>query len=100
MEFRQPRTKWSRASAPSREIALNLSTDHNYLTFMGYVSPIDALDVSNSNTPAIGDLTNPVGVSDYRAVAQVDQKGKFKFTETNGYSGNNGRAAILNNTSG
>jgi hypothetical protein len=30
------------------EIALNLSTDHSYLTFMGYFSPIDALDVSNS----------------------------------------------------
>ena len=27
-------------------------------------------------------------------------KGKFRFTETNAYSGNNGRAAILNNTPG
>src|ERR1700688_490022 len=27
-------------------------------------------------------------------------KGKFKFTETNAYSGNNGRAAILNNADG
>ena len=33
------------------ELALNLSTDGRYLTFMGYVSPIDAIDVSNSNTP-------------------------------------------------
>ena len=33
------------------ELALNLSTDHSSLTFMGYVAPIDALDVSNSNTP-------------------------------------------------
>lgn len=34
------------------ELALNLSSDRNYLTFMGYFAPIDAIDVSNSNTPA------------------------------------------------
>jgi len=81
------------------EVALNVSTDGQYLTFMGYVSAIDNLDVSNSNT-AIVDPTNPVGTSYYRAVALVDAKGTFKFTETNAYSGNNGRAAILNNTDG
>jgi hypothetical protein len=78
------------------EVALNLSTDGNYLTFMGYVSPIDNLDVSNSNTPMVIDPTNPVGTTTYRAVAQVDAHGKFHFTETNAYSGNNGRAAIMN----
>jgi hypothetical protein len=82
------------------EIALNLSTDHQYLTLMGYLSPIDALDVSNSNTPLVVDPTNPIGEFVYRVVAQVDAKGKFKFTETNAYGGNNGRAAILNNTGG
>jgi hypothetical protein len=78
------------------EMALNLSSDHSYLTFMGYLAPIGALDVSNSNTPGEFDSTNPVGESAYRVVAKVDQKGKFKFTATNAYSGNNGRAAILN----
>jgi len=82
------------------ELALNLSTDGNYLTFMGYVAPINALDVSNANTPAIIDPTNPVPDAFYRAVAQVDQHGKFRYTETNAYSGNNGRAAILHNTQG
>ena len=82
------------------EIALNLSTDGKFLTFMGYVAPIDAIDVSNSNTPGAIDPTNPVGISNYRAVATVNRSGKFTFTETNSYSGNNGRAAILNNTSG
>jgi hypothetical protein len=82
------------------EIALNLSTDHQFLTFMGYLAPIDAIDISNSNTPAIVDPTNPVGENAFRAVAQVDRKGKFKFTKTNAYSGNNGRAAILNSTDG
>jgi len=82
------------------EIALNLSTDGRYLTFMGYVSPIDAIDVSNSNTPGAVDPTDPVGENNFRAVARVDEFGHFRFTETNAYSGNNGRAAILNNTDG
>ena len=82
------------------ELALNLSLDGNYLTFMGYVSAIDNLDVSNSNTPGVVDPTNPVGVNYYRAVAQVDSHGKFRFTATNAYSGNNGRAAILNDIDG
>jgi hypothetical protein len=82
------------------EIALNLSTDGSYLTFMGYLAPIDAIDVSNSNTPAVVDPTNPVGENVYRVVAQIDAKGKLRYTKTNAYSGNNGRAAILNNTQG
>ncbi|HZP24807.1 MAG TPA: hypothetical protein VFB04_15265 [Terriglobales bacterium] len=80
------------------ELALNLSTDGQYLTFMGYVSPIDNVDVSNSNTPADVDPTDPVGINAYRAVAQVDAHGKFHFTVTNAYSGNNGRATIWNNS--
>jgi len=82
------------------ELALNLSTDGSYITFMGYLAPIDALDVSNSNTPAAVDPTNPVGGSAYRVVSQIDQKGKLRYTKTNAYSGNNGRAAILYNTQG
>ena len=81
-------------------LALNLSTDGKYLTFMGYLSPIDNLDVSNSNTPAVIDPTNPVGTTNYRAVAQDDAHGKFHFTLTNAYSGNNGRAAVWNNSNG
>jgi hypothetical protein len=82
------------------EMALNLSTDGRLLTFMGYVAPIDTVDASNSNTPAAIDPTNPVGVNFYRAVATVNHNGKFTFTLTNAYSGNNGRSAILNNTDG
>jgi hypothetical protein len=33
-------------------------------------------------------------------VAEVDAEGRFRFTETNAYSGNNGRAAILNDKNG
>ncbi len=82
------------------ELALNLSTDREFLTFMGYVAPVDAIDVSNTNTPGAVDPTNPVGENAFRAVAQVDENGKFRFTETNAYSGNNGRAAILSNRDG
>jgi hypothetical protein len=82
------------------EIGLHLSTDGRYLTFMGYVAPVNAIDVSNSNTPAAPDSTNPVPSAYYRAVARIDAWGHLDFTETNAYSGNNGRSAILNNTYG
>src|SRR6202000_2289116 len=42
------------------------------------------------------DATNPVPGKDFRLVASVDRSGRFVFTETNAYSGNNGRAAVLN----
>ncbi len=82
------------------EMGLHLSLDHRYLTFMGYVAPVNALDVSNSNTPGIVDPTNPAGDSYYRAVARMDAWGHFTFTETTAYSGNNGRSVILNNSKG
>ena len=80
------------------EMALNLSTDGRDVTFMGYQAPVAALDVSNSNTPGVVDPTNPVTGTDYRVVADLGSDGWFhSFTRTNAYSGNNGRAAILNN---
>ena len=83
-------------SFPSKsELALNLSTDGSAVTFVGYVATANATDVSNSNTPGVIDPTNPVGVAYYRAVARLDANGKLSYTETNAYSGNNGRAAIL-----
>ena len=82
------------------ELALNLSTDRQHLTFMGYVAPIDTVDVSNSNTPGAVDSTNPVGENFYRAIAEVGADGKFTFTDTNAYSGNNGRAAIEDDSRG
>ena len=42
------------------ELALDLSTDGQSVSFMGYLAPINALDVSNSNTPGVVDPTNPV----------------------------------------
>jgi hypothetical protein len=82
------------------EGALNLSTSGKYLSFIDYVAPVNTIDASNSNTPGAVDPTNPVGENFYRAVAVVDRHGRFHFTETNAYSGNNGRAAILNDMDG
>jgi len=82
------------------EMALNLSLDRNSVSLMGYLAPIGAIDVSNSNTPDVVDPTNPVPSTVFRLVASVDAFGQFRFTKTNAYSGNNGRAAILNNANG
>jgi hypothetical protein len=78
------------------ELAVNQSTDARYDTFVGYVAPPGTIDASNANTPGeidptIADSATPV----YRAVAQVDANGRFEFTETNAFSGDNGRAAVL-----
>ena len=76
------------------ELALNLSPDGSTLSFMGYVAKPADVDVSNSNTPGVIDPTNPVPSAYYRAVAQMSANGPLRITETNAYSGNNGRAAI------
>ena len=82
------------------EGALHLSTDGQTLSFMDYVAPVNAIDVSNSNTPGANDPTNPVPGAYFRAAATLNAQGQFTFTETNAYSGNNGRAAIYINTNG
>lgn len=82
------------------EGALNQSTDGSSVSFIDYVAPVDATDVSNSNTPGAVDPSNPDTPSVYRAVAQLGSDGAFHFTETNAYSGNNGRAAVLNSATG
>jgi hypothetical protein len=76
------------------ELALNLSPDGRTLSFMGYITKPANLDVSNSNTPTVIDPTNPVPGAYYRAVAQMGANGPLSITDTNAYSGNNGRAAI------
>ena len=89
-------------SFPSKsELGLNLSTNGQSLTFMGYTSSVNALDISNSFTPGVKDeTTNPdTATPTYRAVYQLNADGSSSVTTTNAYSGNNGRNAILDNTS-
>jgi hypothetical protein len=88
-----PASQLSTSFSSKSEGALNLSTDGKYVTFMGYAAPSRTIDASNSNTPAAPDPTNPVPSAYYRAVGQLSRNGSFSFTETNAYSGNNGRAA-------
>ncbi|HEY1819429.1 MAG TPA: hypothetical protein VGG83_05830 [Trebonia sp.] len=82
------------------EGALNLSPNGQNVSFVGYVAKPDTVDVSNANTPGDIDSTNPVTGAYYRAVAQLSTNGKFQFTETNAYSGDNGRAAITADVKG
>jgi hypothetical protein len=101
------------------ELGLNLvkTASGPVLTFMGYnVSTYDSqnglsnglglLDVSNSDTTAYSDPTNPVG-SFYgaksaggtyafnRSVVAVNANGSYNTTQTLAYGGNNGRNAVL-----
>ena len=82
------------------ELALNLSTDGRDLTFMGYYATPNTVDASNANTPGAIDPTNPVTSAYYRVAAEVNESGRISYTLTNAYSGDNGRAAILNNSGG
>ncbi len=82
------------------ELALNLSTSGRYVTFMGYNASVGAIDVSNANTPGDIDPTSADPGAYYRVVGQLGQDGKLQLTETNAFSGDNGRAAILNDEPG
>jgi hypothetical protein len=82
------------------ELALNLSPEGKYLSFVGYASTPAQIDVSNANTPGVIDPGNGDVGPFYRVVAQLDRWGRWTFTETNAYSGDNGRAAITNDENG
>ena len=81
--------------ASKSELGLNI-TDGRYVTFMGYIAPTNALDVSNANTAAVSDPTNPVKSTSSRAIGVYDVLTHlFTVTPVDAYSGNNGRAAVL-----
>ena len=82
------------------ELALNLSPEGKYVSFVGYDAAPATIDVSNANTPGVIDPGNPVTGVYYRVIAQLDGDGNFTFTRTNAFSGDNGRAAITNDENG
>ena len=89
-------TQLSTSFSSKSELGLNISQDGKSVTFMGYVAPINQLDVSNSNTSAIVDPTNPVRTSTQRGIGTVNlATGALSVTGINAYSGNNGRNVIL-----
>ncbi len=90
------------------ELGLNLTQTASgpVLTFMGYAGGgVGNLDVSNSDTTAYKDTTNPVtsffapGASQTyafnRSVVAVDADGGVSLTQSLAYGGNNGRSAVL-----
>src|SRR4029077_18568979 len=90
------------------ELGLNLTkTSSGYVaTFMGYAGGgVGNLDVSNSDTTAFKDTTNPVtsffasGANKTyafnRSVVAFSANGSFTTTQTLAYGGNNGRSAVL-----
>lgn len=85
------------------ELAVNRSVDGKSITFMGYrgapgfPTAVNVFDVSNANSPGVVDPTNAAVGQYYRSVAEVDSHGHLQITESNAYSGDNGRAAIKGN---
>ncbi len=84
------------------ELSLNLSTNGSALTLSGYNAAVGTIDASNANTPNHVDPTNTdTQTPTNRSVVQINASGTVQVTNTNAYSGNNGRAAILaNNVNG
>lgn len=96
-------------SFPSKsELSLNVANTStgSVVTFMGYAgAAVGQLDISNSDTTAYKDTTNPVsayfgtannGVYAFnRSVVAVTDQGAVSSTQTLAYGGNNGRAAVL-----
>jgi hypothetical protein len=82
------------------ELALSLSPDGKYVTWMGYDAKPATVDVSNANTPGEVDPENPIPTPYYRAVGQLDANGRVSVTDTNAYTGDNGRAAIAATVNG
>ncbi|GAB7521378.1 hypothetical protein PBS_03610 [Paraburkholderia sp. 2C] len=92
-------TSFATSFSSKSELALNVSLDHKSLTLVAYNSPIDQLDISNSNTPGVVDPTNnDISTPTFRTVAQLNfADSSMSFTNTNAFSGDNGRAAVLAN---
>jgi hypothetical protein len=90
-----PTKRMTTSFSSKSELGIHLSSGDIALTFMGYVAPINTLDVSNSNTPGHFDPSNPVPSTYQRAIGLVDGFGNVWSQPVNAYSGNNGRGAIL-----
>ena len=93
------------------ELGLNIANTAGgfVATFMGYApggamfpqNAVGDLDVSNSDTTAYSDPTNPVtqfygaNYAFNRSVVALNADGTYSITQTLAYGGNNGRAGVL-----
>jgi hypothetical protein len=100
-----PANEMTTSFSSKSELALNVATDGQSLSFSGYGAPAGEFDASNSNTPGSFDVTNPdlqgenssyTAGGVYRVTGDLSSQGRWTFTETNSYSGDNERAALLN----
>ncbi len=83
------------------ELSINLSTNGQDLSFLGYNAAPNTLDASNSDTPLAPDPTNPDTAGPFnRVAADLGSDGNWSFTDSNAFSGDNGRAVLLNNALG
>ncbi len=92
-------------SFPSKsELGLHITKDWHgsHLVFVGYGGAgVGALDVSNADAVPGQDPTNPVTFAfgaNYafpRTIVSMDEDGRFFYTPTINYGGNNGRSALL-----
>jgi hypothetical protein len=90
-----PTKQMTTSFSSKSELGLHLAVEDFALTFMGYVAPVNTLDVSNSNTPGHFDPSNPVPSTYQRAIGLADGFGQVWSQPVNSYSGNNGRGVIL-----
>jgi hypothetical protein len=94
--YNLPSTGFSGSFSSKSEGAINVSADGQSITLLGYNAAPNQIDISNSNTPGSTETGNTdVATPTYRTVAQVNSNGTVLLTNTNAYSGNNGRAVIL-----
>jgi hypothetical protein len=79
------------------EGSLTFSPNGQTVSLMGYSAPVGSLDVSNAQTPgALEPGNTDIQTPTYRTVATINATtGQIIYTQTNSFSGNNGRAAVL-----
>jgi hypothetical protein len=86
------------------ELGLHIAKDWrgSHVVFVGYAGAgVGAIDASNSDAVAGQDPTNPVTFAfgtNYafpRTIVSMDENGRFAYTPTVNYGGNNGRSALL-----
>ncbi len=99
--FKVPTDQVTTSFSSKSEMAINFSTDGQDLSFLGYNAAPNTLDASNSDTPLVRDSTNPDTAGPFnRVAADLSGDGTWSFTLSNAFSGDNGRAVILNNDLG
>jgi hypothetical protein len=101
LQVKVPSDQVTTSFSSKSEGAINFSTDGHDLSFLGYNAAPNTLDPSNSSTPLAPDATNPDTAGPFnRVAADLAGDGSWSFTDSNAFSGDNGRAVLLNSALG